>query len=166
MGRRCSDLRWWVGLVGLAWACADDGASRGGPPPKLGSNAESGTTAEGSTSGSGTGAGSSAGPDGEATAATGAGDAGSVSEGPSDPTGSSDVCAAEPTDIPCFACGKERCCEAYTACRADVQCECAVDCIEAGGMATPCNETCGQSEASTILLVCAYLNCEAECQGI
>lgn len=153
-----------MGIVALTLACAcpEGEHDRGSPPPMLGSHGNG--TAEDASS-SDTAEATSTGAEGETLGSGGASKGSSGSDAAADTT-AADVCAPEPTDSACFACGKELCCAAYEMCRADPQCDCAIDCIDAGGMATPCNEMCGQSDASNVLLVCAYVNCESECQGI
>jgi hypothetical protein len=76
------------------------------------------------------------------------------------------MCIVEPEDTACVQCVKENCCAEYDACTEDEICNCALDCINAGGVAEDCANDCGTTAAVTELFVCGYLSCQAECEGI
>jgi hypothetical protein len=77
-----------------------------------------------------------------------------------------DACEVEPDDEACVVCAKQRCCLAVTDCSMQPQCACALECIEAGGKASECEEMCGQTNEGVAVMVCAYLNCETECEDV
>jgi hypothetical protein len=158
-------VRGLVVLVGLVVGCARGQDDPGPTPATFASDTADSATSSG-TAGS-TDADPATGTSGEASTDSSA--EGTASDESSDGgTSGGDLgpCAVEPEDDACFSCAKQECCHAVADCRVDPRCSCALDCIEAGGQAEPCRDMCGQSDATLVLIACAYLQCDAECQGI
>lgn len=162
-GNLASVRRWSVLVVALLGCARGDndidpspvtlapsgsGASEGSTDPTTASD----TTATGDDSESTTGAPATSTTPTETTDAT---------------TDGSGACAPLPTDDACFMCAKDHCCLAVTECELDLVCNCTIDCIAQGGMATPCSENCGgMTPATSNLVGCAAIHCMIECEGI
>ncbi|MEM7158579.1 MAG: hypothetical protein AAF799_37410 [Myxococcota bacterium] len=127
----------------------DDGDTEGASSQGTGAGTDTGTAGDGA---SGSGVADETGG-GETTSANG----GESSGGPA-PT-----CEAEDDDVPCVTCAKTACCEQFLACISEAQCNCALECLLAGGETGGCILTCGASAEAINLFNCAALPCKATC---
>ncbi len=134
-----------------------------------GSASATGTTSAGSsTSGGGSstsGGGSSTSGGGSSTSGGGSSTSGggSSTSGGGSTTGGG-MCDPGPNPDICTQCVAMHCCQEATACEADVNCTCWVDCINNGGGQTECGMMCGApGQVFFDIVSCVQQNCGQQC---
>jgi hypothetical protein len=135
-----------------------DGTTEGGTDAGNTDGATTSGTDGGTTDGGTTGGGTDAGNTDGGTTDGGTTDGGT--------TGGQGVCAPDPNDSDCAACGKMNCCEEVEACYADADCECYVQCIDDGGTIAACDMACPMAQnvpAFQDLLMCGTQSCALDC---
>ena len=106
----------------------------------------------------------------DTTDSSGGADSSSGGSGSDSGTTGTAMCEIAPDDDACAVCTKENCCAELTACEANEDCNCLVQCVnEMGlGMLAQCQMDCmiqGFPPGSLDLQMCNGANCMTECSG-